>query len=61
MIFPHGHECIIDMEHKLFYFKFKLLIRCSSLLEIIRDSPLGENPHRMVAMELIFDRTIDDC
>lgn len=49
------------MEHELFYSKFKSSIGRSSLLEIIRDSPLGENPHRVVAMELIFDRTIDDC
>ena len=49
------------MEHDLFHSRFKSSVGRSSLLDIIRDSPLGENPHREAAMELVFDRTIDDC
>ena len=49
------------MEHELFHSKFKSLVGRSSLLDIIRDSHLGENPHRGVAMGLIFDKAIDDC
>jgi len=49
------------MEHSLFHSKFKSSVERSSLLDIIGDSPLGENPHREVAMELIFYRTIDGC
>ena len=49
------------MQYKLFYSKFKSSVGCSSLLDIVRDSSSGENPHHMVAMGLIFDRTIDDC
>lgn len=51
----------MEMQHKLFYSKFKPSVERSSLLEIIGESPLGENPHRAVVMELIFERTIDDC
>jgi len=51
----------MKMEHDLFHSRFKSPVGRSSLLDIIRDSPLGENPHREVAMELVFDRTIDDC
>ena len=49
------------MEHKLFHSKFKHLVERSSLLDIIKESPSGENPHRVAAMELIFDKAIDDC
>ena len=49
------------MQHKLFYSKFKSSVGRSSFLDIIRDSPSGENPHHMIPMGLIFDRTIDDC
>ena len=35
--------------------------RRSSLLEIIKDSSTGENPHRAAAMELVFERAIHDC
>lgn len=49
------------MQHELFHSDFKPLIERSSLLDIIRDSPLGENPHRAVAMRLIFKRMIHDC
>ena len=49
------------MEHKLFHSKFKHLVERSFLLDIIEESPSGENPHRVAAMELIFDKAIDDC
>ena len=49
------------MQHELFHSKFKPLVGRSLILDIIKDSPLGETPHRAVAMELIFDRAIDDC
>ena len=50
------------MEHSLFHSKFKTSsVGRSSLLDVIRDPPSGENAHRVVAMELIFDRAIDDC
>jgi len=61
MLFPRSHERVIEMQHELFHSKFKPLVGRSLILDIIKDSPLGENPHRAVAMELIFDRTIDDC
>jgi len=51
----------MKMQHKLFYSKLKSSVSRSSLSDAIRDSPLGENPHRRVAMELVFDKTIDDC
>ena len=51
----------MEMEHELFHSKFKHLVERSSLLDIIEDSPSGENPHRAAAMELIFDKAIDDC
>jgi len=49
------------MQHNLFHSKFKPSVGRSPILDIIRDSPLGENPHRAVAMELIFERTVHDC
>ena len=49
------------MQHELFHSDFKPSIERSSLLDIIRDSPLGENPHRAVAMRLVFERSIRDC
>ena len=49
------------MEHKLFHSKFKHLVKRSSLLDIIEESPSGENPHRVAAIELIIDKVIDDC
>ena len=49
------------MQHELFQSNLKPSIERSSLLDIIRDSPLGENPHRAVAMRLVFERTIRDC
>ena len=49
------------MQHKLFNSKFKSSVGRSPLLDIIGDSPLGENPHRAVAMGLIFERTVHDC
>ena len=49
------------MENELFRSKFKHLVERSSLLDMIKDSPSGENPHRAAAMELIFDQAIDDC
>ena len=33
---------------------------CSSFLDIIEDPPSSESPHRAAAMELIFDKAIDD-
>ena len=51
----------MEMEYELFYSKLKPSVGRSSLLDVIGDSPLGENPHRVVAMELIFDKAIDDC
>lgn len=48
------------MEHELFHSELKHLVERSSLLDIIKDSPSGENPHRVAAMELIFDKIIDD-
>lgn len=51
----------MEMQHELFYSKFKPLVGRPPLLDIIRDSPLGENPHRAAAMGLIFERTIHDC
>ena len=49
------------MERELFYSKFKSSVGRRPLLDIIGDSPMGENPHRAVAMGLIFERTIHDC
>ena len=46
------------MQHKLFYSKLRPSVKGSSLLEIIRSSSSGENPHRAAAMELIFERSI---
>jgi len=49
------------MQHKLFNSKFKPSVGRTPLLDIIGDSPLGENPHRAVAMGLIFERSVHDC
>ena len=51
----------MKMENRLLHSLFKRLVERSSLLDIIKDSPSGENPHRAAAMELIFDQAIDDC
>ena len=51
----------MEMQHELFYSKFKPLVGRPPLLDIIRDSPLGESPHRAAAMGLIFERTIHNC
>ena len=51
----------MEIQHELFHSKFKPSVERSLLLDTIKDSPLGENPHRAAAMELIFERTIDDC
>lgn len=48
------------MQHKLFYSKLRPLVEGHSLLEIIRSSSSGENPHRSAAMELIFERSIQE-
>jgi len=49
------------MQHKRFHSKFKRSVGRSALLDIIKDSPFGESPHRAVAMGLIFERTVHDC
>lgn len=51
----------MEMQHELFHSEFKPSVGRSSLLDVIRDSPLGENPHRAVAMGLMFEKTIHDC
>ena len=48
------------MQHELFYSKLRPLVDDSSLLEIIRSSYSGENPHRAAAMEMIFERSIQE-
>ena len=49
------------MQHGLFHSKFKTSVGHSPLLDIVRDSHSGENPHRAVAMRLIFGRAIHSC
>ena len=53
-----SHERIRRMQHKLFHSKFRPSVEDSSLLEIIRSSSSGENPHRAASMELVFEKSI---
>jgi hypothetical protein len=48
------------MQHELFHSKLKPSVESSSLLEIIRSSSAGETPHRATAMELTFERSIQE-
>lgn len=48
------------MQHKLLYSKLRPSVKGSSLHEVIGGSFSGENPHRAAAMELIFERTIQE-
>ena len=48
------------MQHELFYSKLRPLVEDSSLLETIRSSYSGQNPHRAAAIEMIFDRSIQE-
>jgi len=48
------------MQHKLFYSKLRPSVGDLSLLEIIRSSSSGENPHRAAAMEMTFERLIQE-
>ena len=49
------------MQHGPFHSKFKPSVGRSPLLDIVRGSHSGENPHHAVAMGLIFGRAIHNC
>jgi len=48
------------MEHELFYSKLRPLVESSSLVEVIRGSSSGENSHRAAALELFFERSVQE-
>ena len=55
-----SHKRIRDMEHELFQSKLKPLVDANLLSKIIGSSSSGESPHRTAAMELIFERSIQE-
>ena len=48
------------MEHELFQSKLKPSVDVASLSGILRSSSSGQNSHRMAAMELILERSIQE-
>ena len=46
------------MQHELFYSKLRPSVEGYSILEIIRNSYSGDNPHHAATMEMIFERSI---
>jgi len=48
------------MEHELFYSKLRPSVESSSLVEVIRGSSSGENSHRAAALELFFERSVQE-
>ena len=48
------------MEHDLYWSKLKPLVDRTSLSSIIEGSCSGEHPHRMSAIQLVLDRSIQE-
>ena len=48
------------MQHELFYSKLRPFVEDSSLPEAILNSSSGKNPHRAAALEMIFERSIQE-
>lgn len=46
------------MQHKMLYSTLRPAAEGSSLLEMVKGSSSGENPHRAASMELVFERSI---
>ena len=56
----YSHERIREMEHELFQSKLKPSVKGGLIPEIIRSSSSGLDSHRTAAMELLFERSIQE-
>lgn len=60
MRFSRSHEHIREMEHELFQSRLKPFVHAALLSKMIRSTSSGENPHRAAAMDLVFERSIQE-
>ena len=56
-----SHKDVREMEHELFQSKLKLLVDDAVFSEIVENSSSGEQPYRAEAMELVLERSIQEC